>query len=294
MHATLLSLVVLLALALPAHAQHRSVRVQVIDRGQADGILIRTPNDKWVVIDAGQDNVQASSMANVWGVDEVALAIMSHRHGDHYGGFPKILRDFTVKRVVMNLDDCPNRSTDDTIRGLIESKSIPAQSVGEDTIEIDGVKFVLLPPDPNEDECPEHENDNSIVVRMEFGEFSMLFTGDAEKETREFLMENHADSLDVDVLKASHHGSFNGANGEVNGQSWMDVVDPKDVVISVLPNSPHGHPHDSAMDAYEALGTENVHCTSRHGTVRVYGQRNGRHQIHHLFDSDESCRFPGQ
>ena len=66
-------------------------------------------------------------------------------------------------------------------------------------------------------------------------------------------MEHHAAALDVGVLKASHHGPLIGANGSVNGQSWMDVVDPDDVVILVLPNSPHGHPHNSAMDAYEAL-----------------------------------------
>ena len=97
---------------------------------------------------------------------------------------------------------------------------------------------------------------------MEFGDFSMLFTGDAETAEREWLMEHHPALLDVDVLKASHHGSSNGADGSVNGRSWMDVVDPDDVVISVLRDSPFGHPHSSAMTAYEnAVGEDNIHCT---------------------------------
>ncbi len=73
-------------LAPTASAQHNSVRIQVLDRGQADGILIRTPNDQWVVIDAGTNRQQARSMRDIWAVDRVALAILSHRHFDHQGG----------------------------------------------------------------------------------------------------------------------------------------------------------------------------------------------------------------
>ena len=107
-------------------------------------------------------------------------------------------------------------------------------------------------------------------------------------------MANHAAALDVDILKASHHGSSNGADGSVDGKTWMEFVDPDDVVISVLPNSPHGHPNDDAMDAYEVLAAKDIHCTSRHGTIRVYGRRNGTHTINHQFSSSGSCRFPGE
>ena len=60
----------ILAIAFPAAspAQLSSVRIQVIDRGQADGILIRTPNRKWIVIDAGTNKQQAKAMKDVWGV----------------------------------------------------------------------------------------------------------------------------------------------------------------------------------------------------------------------------------
>ena len=60
----------------------------------------------------------------------------------------------------------------------------------------------------------------------------------------------------------------------------MDVVDPDDVVISVLAASPFGHPHSSAMDAYEkSVGASNIHCTSRHGTIRIFGNADGSHRI---------------
>ena len=285
----------LLCLVPPAEAQFQSGRVQVIDRGQADGMLIRTPNSQWVVIDGGTSRQQADAMENTWGVDRLALVITSHRHFDHYGGTAEILRRFPVDRYVGNLADCPNRSTDNTIRTELTQRGIPAQSLAADTITVDGVDFVILAPDPIDNECPDEENNNSIVVRMEFGQFSMLFTGDAETDQREWLMEHHPALLDVDVLKASHHGSRNGADGTVNGQSWMDVVDPDDVVISVHPESQFDHPHPEAMTIYEsAVGADDIHCTSRHGTVRIYGYADGRpHRIFHQFQSDDSCRFSG-
>ncbi len=294
MRRSILLITLLLAVSNSLIAQHASVLVQIVDRGQADGILIRTPNDRWVVIDGGgRDHRMVNAMENVWGVDEVALLIVSHRHGDHHGGVPPILQsDIPVRRYVGNLVDCPNRTTDDTVRDLLESLGVPRQSLGADTIPIDGVDFIILPPDPVDDPCPQDENDNSIVVRMEFGDWSMLFTGDAETDERQWLMANHPELLDVDILKASHHGSHNGADGEVGGESWMDFVTPEDVVISVADRSQHGHPHTEAMDAYEdAVGHFDIHCTSRHGTMRIYGYRSGWHRIYRQNPVNESCRF---
>ena len=129
---------------IPASSQHLSVRVQVIDRGQADGILIRTPNDEWVVIDAGTSKAQAEAMRDVWGVDEVALAIVSHRHTDHFGGMDDVLSLFDVDLLVMNTADCPDRSTDDKIRRIAGERGVPMQSLGADTIMVDGVRFIIL------------------------------------------------------------------------------------------------------------------------------------------------------
>jgi len=279
-----------LCFVIPASAQFKSVRVQIIDRGQADGILIRTPNQKWIVIDAGLDKLQAPAMRDEWGVDEVELAIVSHRHSDHYGGMDDVLNMFTVNHFLMNMADCVGRSHDDKIRGIVTDKSITLET--RSSITIDGVTFTVLPQDPVDNRCPQDENNNSIVVRMDYGDFSMLFVGDSETEQRTWLMENHADLLDVDVLKASHHGSWNGADGTVNDQSWVDLVDPSAVVISVHIESRHSHPNPEAVDAYEAaVGHNRVYCTSRHGTVRVYGYKNGRRRIQKQFKDNASCTF---
>lgn len=119
----------------------------------------------------------------------------------------------------------------------------------------------------------------------------MLFTGDAETEQREWLIEHHPDLLDADVLKASHHGSHNGAYGDHSGVSWIQVVDPADIVISVSDDNTYGHPHDSTMDTYEDwVGRHDVHCTSRHGTIRIYGYQTGWHRIYRQTPTGASCR----
>lgn len=127
---------------------------------------------------------------------------------------------------------------------------------------------------------------------MEIGEFSMLFTGDAETDQREWLMEHHPELLDVTVLKASHHGSINGADGMVGDSTWMDFVDPEAVVISGHLHSQHGHPHPKAVEIYEdSVGRDDVYCTSRQGTLRVYGRQDGGFAIYRQFLWDGSCAF---
>ena len=87
-----------------------SVRVTIIDRGQADGILIKTPNDDWVVIDAGTNKQQALAMRDYWEVDEVDLAIVTHRHRDHQDGMDDVIDLFPHKRFIGVVEDCPGLS----------------------------------------------------------------------------------------------------------------------------------------------------------------------------------------
>lgn len=273
--------------AVPGAAQ--SVRVQVVDVGQGDGILIRTPHHKWVLIDAGPNRQLADSLGPQFGVDRLALVFVSHRHADHFAGMARVLRALTVDRFVGNLADCPNRSTDDTIRAVLSQRHIPAQSNGADTLVVDAVRFIVLPPDPTDDPCPNDENNNSVIVRMEYGSFSMLFTGDAEAEERDWLVAHHAGLLDVDVLKAAHHGGDNGTS-----PAWLAAVTPQAVVISAGVDAGYQHPMPTAVAAYKAATAGGkLYCTNRHGTVRVLGYQDGHFTIARQRSTTKSCVYDG-
>lgn len=284
--AVVVSVSVLLSFAVAAAA---SVRIQVIDRGQADGILVRTPNYHWIVIDAGTNGQQADAMSDEWGVDKVELAVVSHRHFDHHGGMDNVINAIDTERFVGIFDDCPDRTSDDTVRNAVSSRGVTVESLTDlpRTIEIDDVVLTILPM-PARSECPDHENNNSLVVRLDHGDFSMLFTGDAEVEELTWLVENHSDLLDVDVLKASHHGSNNGRTTD-----FLAAASPERVVISAGVNDTYRHPHANAVSDYLNVTDDRVYCTNRHGTIRVYGYLNGNVRIYRQFDNAKSCVYDG-
>jgi competence protein ComEC len=283
-----LLLLVLVSAASRDGAAQGAVRVKVVDVGQGDGILIRTPHHRWVLIDSGANRMLADSLAPQFGVDSLALVVVSHRHGDHYAGTEQVLRALAVVQFVGNLTDCPDRRTDDGIRAAIQDRHIPAQSPDPDTLEIDSVRFIILPSDPVADPCPDQENDNSVMVRLEHGQFAMLFTGDAEDEERDWLIANHPGLLRADVLKASHHGSNNGTS-----PAWLAAVSPRHVVISAGVTARYRHPMGNAVAAYRAATGGKLHCTNRHQTVTVYGYPDGRVTVRHQLANGKSCVYDG-
>lgn len=283
-------MIALISLIVPPQfiqAQHASVRIQVIDRGQADGILVRTPNEKWVVIDGGADALQAQAMQGTWDVDTVELAIITHRHYDHLGGMDEILREIPVKQILFDMRDRPNMISDDTIRAIINRKNISVLVWSEDTLSIDNISFVIFG-QPPESLSSHNENNNCIVVKLEFGEFSMLFPGDAEIQQLNWLINTYSNGLDADVLKASHHGSNNGTN-----DNWLQTVTPQYVIISAGVNATHKHPHSDAVNDYLSTTNNRVYCTNRHGTVRFYGFDDGRIWVRKQRDINKSCEYDG-
>jgi len=144
----------------------QSVRVLIIDVGQGDGILIRTPNVKWILIDAGTGSRIAKALPG-WGVSKIALAVVSHRHFDHLGGMDNVLNSISVDRFSGITEDCPNISSDNEVRDAIAEKQMPVLPLDTSPIVIDGVKFTIMPLPPRHD-CPEDENNNSIVIRLDF------------------------------------------------------------------------------------------------------------------------------
>jgi beta-lactamase superfamily II metal-dependent hydrolase len=277
----------LLAVAPVVPAQFDAVRVQIVDVGQGDGILIRTPNQRWIVIDAGTNRNMARAMQEEWDVDRLALAIVSHRHFDHHGGMDEVLSEVPVERFFGVTEDCQNTASDDKVRAVLTEKNIPVLPLDTNSPEIDGVRLTFLVPTERA-ACPEDENNNSVVVRLDYGGFSMLFAGDAEQSERAWLVENHGALLDVDVLKASHHGSHNGTS-----QDWLDAVTPDHVVISAGVNDTFKHPRKVAVDAYIAETDDRLFCTNRHGTVRVYGFRDGRVRITKQRQTEKPCVYDG-
>ena len=105
-------------------------------------------------------------------------------------------------------------------------------------------------------------NDSSIVIRLDYGEVSFLFTGDCRKGAFNDII-NAGYDVDVDVLKAAHHGSSNAINKKI-----FNAISPELTLISCGIDNSYGHPHDEAMEILDESGTD-FYRTDYNGTITV-------------------------
>ena len=247
----------------PALAQD-SARATVVflDVGQGDAIVVRSPEGRTVLIDAGPGNIVAQ--LRTLGLDTIDLAMASHPHADHIGGMEQVLRSFPVKYYLDN--GAPHTTT--TYRSLmrrVERSNVTYLQAMARTITLGSVTLrILLPPATGD------LNDRSVGVVVGFGEFNAILTGDSEWAELEHFME--LGLPDVTVLKAAHHGSANGVTS-----AWLAATRPEVVVISAGAGNTYGHPHPQALSLYLAAAT--VYRTDVHGTITILAARDGTFEV---------------
>lgn len=186
-----------------------------------EAILIETPNGKFVMIDSGEDDSIIQYLHSK-GVQSVEFAVLTHPHEDHYKGFVHLLpmSSIHIKKLYHNRDpgdepvDLPLAQYMMVNHGIILKMG--------DKIELDGVTFEVLWPETNDPDVLGNSstNENSIVIKMTYGETSFLFTGDCAAECSRGLIASGRD-MKADVLKLGHHGDPSG-----NSLDFLDAVDP--------------------------------------------------------------------
>lgn len=264
--------VALAALLAPASAQaQRAARTQaaggvltvdVLDVGQGDAILIRSPEGKTALIDAGPTREAAAEWLRNKGVESVDLVVVTHHHLDHHGGMESVIRDWKPRYFLATDSD---HTTQSWLRLL---KTVKAEGITTvlptskaRRVELGSVTLTILPQPPHD---PKDENDNSIGIRLQYGGFSMLMTGDSEPPSRKWWLENCPELLrDCSVLKLAHHGSHNGTDS-----AWLDVVRPELAVASLAAGNSYGHPHSQTLELLKAHRVPLVR-TDQWGTITM-------------------------
>ena len=128
------------------------------------------------------------------------------------------------------------------------------------TYSLGAAKIEIL--SPAKDNYGDDMNNYSVVTKLTFGDNSFLFTGDAEKEVEEEMINNGV-LTDIDVLKAGHHGSNTSSS-----QAFLDVVKPEYVVIQCGAGNSYGHPHEEPMQRFSAL-TNKIYRTDLQGSIVI-------------------------
>jgi len=210
--------------------------IEFLDVGQGDAILIRSPEGKVALVDAGPSN-QIVGQLRDRGIRSIDLAVISHHHQDHYGGMAAVIRAFPT-RVFLDADSPHVTPNYLTLLKTVKEAQIQATRAGPSArlIELGSVRLRVFPQPPSD---AHNENNNSVGIRVEYGSFSALLTGDSEVKERRWWSRNVPELCRrVDVLKLAHHGARDGTDA-----AWLDLTRPSLTVASLAAGNEFGHPH---------------------------------------------------
>lgn len=234
--------------------------VRFVDVGQGDAELIELPDGKVMLIDAGEASSAPAVLAALEeaGVDSIDYLVASHPHADHIGGMEAMLDAYDIEEVW-----APAAPADtETYEGFLdavadEGLALDEAVAGRSIVDGDaGYAVDLLGPEKGV--ISDDMNDYSAIVKVSYGETSLLFTGDADADEIATAGAGH-----VDVLKASHHGSDTGTDAAV-----MASTTPGFVVLSYEEGNSYGHPDQDVLDVVAASGAV-AYSTAVNGEVVV-------------------------
>ena len=254
------------------------LRITMLDVGQGDAILLEDGQRK-VMIDVGDNKKDklgyggrtalkmALGKAGVReNVDKINTVIITHHHGDHLGNVQWLAGKYKVSNIYDNAMPNEKNAVSNWLNKELRAGHYHNRVLkAGDRVELGkGYYFdVLAPGDFLSKKDKERFNNTSIVMMLHYGQFKMLFTGDAEAPVEDYLQQKYGSQLKADVLKVGHHGSKTSSI-----YKFISKVRPKYALISCGNKQIYNHPHKNVVGSLEHLGAK-VLTTYEHGNLTV-------------------------
>lgn len=238
--------------------------IRFFDVGQGDSIFIQTPKGYQILIDGGPDKTVLTRLEEVLPYYDrnLDLLILTHPHADHVTGLIEVLKRYKVDRILVNRVPYASPEYEEFWR-LVTKLNIPRGQFlqGQKIFLNDGIMLTSFWPQRQMSLFEVTDvNRVSMVMRLEYGKFSVLFTGDTE--FGEVYELSEYPWTEVEILKVPHQGSKDALTKEV-----LQKLKPELAIISVGPNR-FGHPHQEILDFLQQLQIE-LFRTDRNGTISV-------------------------
>jgi len=272
--------VVIATYPFPARALRGNLEVDVLDVGQGDSILVISPKGSTLLIDGGgrfagfrgqeeapgPDPGEEAVSAYLWsrGIQRLDAVALTHAHQDHIGGLAAVLENFRVGQLWLSRETLTPALAQ--LKKLAAEKQVRVEhELRGQSFDWDGVKMEFLWPEIAPTEvAPAAKNNDSLVMRLRFGERSVLLPGDAEKQAEYAMLDEDApDELQADILKVGHHGSKNSTMPE-----FLERVGPRLAIISAGEGNPYGHPAAELLERLEERGIR-ILRTDEEGEISV-------------------------
>jgi competence protein ComEC len=230
------------------------LRIEVLDVGQGDAILLQPRSAPAVLVDGGPPGDELVAKLGDEGVSRLGAAIVTHDQSDHAAGIAEALGRLPISRLVYG------RLDRRFLANALAADARPEQVAAGTMLRSGSLRLEVLWPPPTllaEDPPDTDPNALALVIRARWHRFTMLLTADAEAESTPL------DPGPIDVLKVAHHGSDDVGLGPL-----LDRIRPRLAVISVGVDNPYGHPTPGTLATLAAHGVPTLR-TDRDGTIEI-------------------------
>jgi competence protein ComEC len=272
------------------------LEVTAIDVGQGDSLLVVAPDGRAMLVDAGGPTGAAANAENATGIgaqggfdigEEVVspylwsrrlrrldVVALTHAHSDHMGGMPAVLRNFRPRELWVAVD--PDSAPYQALLAEAQTLGIRVRHLrAGDRVPWGGVDISVLAPAPGYANPGQPVNNDSLVMRMQFGSSAALLEGDAEAPSEYAMaaasLNGSGPAVGPDtLLKVGHHGSRTSTTPE-----FLALVSPQDAIISVGRNNTFGHPRPEIV-ARLAAAHAHVFRTDQYGLTTFLLSADGR------------------
>jgi competence protein ComEC len=272
----------------PARLTAGQLEVTAIDVGQGDSLLVVGPGKRTMLIDAGGPVGRTGEAATAGGTFDIGeevvspylwsrsiarldVLVLSHAHSDHMGGMPAVMRNLRPRELWVSIDPAS-----DAYRSLTAEATKLGITIrhmrGGDALPWDDTQITVLAPDIHYTNDADPTNNDSLVLRIDYGHSSVLLEGDAEAASEQAMLEHGL--APVTLLKVGHHGSKTSTT-----EQFFNALHPRAAVVSVGRGNTFGHPRGEVIQRI-ASGHTRLYRTDEFGLTTFLLSRDGSIQEH--------------
>ena len=261
------------------------LRVDFLDVGQGDSALVTMPDGTTLLIDGGgkpvffklntddsSDSIDRDVRSigetvvseHLWwrGLDRIDYVLATHADADHIDGLNDVVRNFSVRSALVARTPGLDPEYSKFAQTLSATKTHVETIQAGDRLQFGRVTIKVLWPYASNDPDASSANNDSVVLQLTFGDNSILFTGDIEKQAEVQILSSNTD-LHADVVKVPHHGSRTSST-----DAFVRATSPRYAIISVGQKSMFGHPHREVVERWMANGAQ-VLTTGKCGMITI-------------------------